>query len=403
MDFYPLRPGLQWNVVANESEPLLVAHDPLEYTPQPFAVPLEAYPIVEALAESRSWEELWRHLEPNGLPPSPENRSVLQHFLQQLDTIYALLSPRFALRRQEWEAEYRSYPIRTAALAGVCYPDQPSELTAMLEDSLRSAPTVDIPAAPPIAAVIPHIDLRVGIASYAAAYQVLQELRPELIVLLGTSHYGWHAPCIVTEKDFQTPLGIMPTARELVRQLRQSCPEVVTDVDIAHKPEHSLEFHVVFLQHLFGNNAELLPILVTSFGEYVLRHRSPATDTHLQHFIRTLRDLVARSGRRTLWIASADMSHIGLKFGDTADASQLLPAAEMHDRQLLEAMSRANPEKYFRLIADVEDRYRICGLPPVYLLLAAVQPQRGVLTDYRQWYEEETGSAVTFASMLYYA
>ncbi len=402
MEFYPLRPGIQWRLVAEDSEPLLVGQDPLEYTPSPFAVPAAAYPLLEAIAESRSWEELWQRLDSEGLPRSSANERALLHFLDQLDELYALASPRFTRRRAEWEAEYRSYPVRSAALAGMCYPEEAHQLKNFLHSSLRSAPEVAVPPALPIAAVIPHIDLRVGIASYAAAYQVLQELAPELIVLIGTSHYGWHAPYIVTEKDFQTPLGTLPTARELVCQLRHACPEIVTDIDIAHKPEHSLEFQLLFLQYLFGNGIELLPILVTSFGTYVEHQLSPGADPRMQRFFHTLREIVSRSGRRVLWIASADMSHIGHKFGDAADAQRLLPEAERHDRALLEALARADTEAYFRLIAEVGDRYRICGLPPVYTLLAALHPRFGVLTDYQQWYESETASAVTFASMLYY-
>ncbi len=402
MEFYPLRSNLQWTLWTEEDEAVLIAQDPLEYTPEPFAVSLEAYPVIEALAESRSWSEFWQKLHVHGIPHSASERTQLQRFVAQLDEHYALLSPRFAQRRRSWEAEYRSLPIRTAALAGTCYPDQESELRHHLETSLDSAPEADLPTTAPVAAVIPHIDLRVGMSSYAAAYRILREFSPELIVLIGTSHYGWHAPYIVTEKDFQTPLGTLPTVRQLVRQLCQACPEVVTDVDIAHKPEHSLEFHAVFLQHIFGNQVEVLPILATSFGKYVLSGRPPASDSSLRHFFQTLRELVLRSGRRTLWIASADMSHIGRKFGDTSDARILLPSAEQHDRSLLEAMCRSDAETYFRLIADVGDQYRICGLPPVYTLLATLQPRQGVLLDYQQWYEAETQSSVTFASLLYY-
>ncbi|MCS7169918.1 MAG: AmmeMemoRadiSam system protein B, partial [Candidatus Kapabacteria bacterium] len=136
--------------------------------------------------------------------------------------------------------------------------------------------------------------------------------------------------------------------------------------------------------------------------DLIPQRRSPSADSALRYAIRTLREIVASSGRRTLWIASADMAHIGRKFGDDADARLLLPEVEQHDRALIAAMRRADAEEYFRLIAAVEDRYRICGLSPVYTLLAALQPRYGVLTDYRQWYEAETHSAVTFSSMLYY-
>lgn len=402
MSLYPLCSGLQWELWAEgRGEPLLLARDPLEYTPQPFEVPAVAYPLLEALAASRSWGDFWHRLHRFGFSTSEE--PAIQYFIEELDTHYALLSPRFEERRRQWEAEYCSYPLRTAALAGLCYPAHSTELRNMLAASLASAPELALPAAAPVAAVAPHVDLRVGLESYAMAYHVLQALKPELIVRLSTSHHGWYAPYIVTEKNFQTPLGILPTAHQLVRQLCQQCPKVVTDIDIVHKPEHSLEFHILCAHHLFGPDVEVLSILVTSFGSYVLQRRAPEHDESMRHFFRSLRKLVFRSGWRSFWIASADMSHIGPKFGDTADADSLLPQAEQHDRTLLEAICRADTHTYFTLIAEGGDAYRIFGLPPVYMLLATLQPRFGSTLDYRHWHDASTSSAVTFASLLYYA
>jgi AmmeMemoRadiSam system protein B len=399
--FARLRPDLQWNLLQDGQEQLLLAEDPLGYAPAPVALSAAAAPLLEALWTSTSWEEFRRQIS---LAPEEfeELRPTLEQFLRELDEHYLLLSPRFEQRRLQWEQEYRLQPVRPAALAGISYPESPEALRATLTEALLQAPRAALPARP-YAAVIPHIDLRVGIASYAAAYRVLEELRPELVVILGTSHYGWHAPYILTEKDFQTPLGMLQTARELVQALHERCPHATTLTDVAHRPEHSIEFQLLFVQHLFGDAPpQILPILVTSFAEYVESGTEPE-GAAVGDFAAALSELVAASGKRALWIASADMAHIGPKFGDSDSAHALAPDAQAADRALLEALQHGDYRSYFRHIAHLGDRYRICGLPPVYTLLAALRPRQGILLDYRIWHEAETRSAVSFASLVYVA
>ena len=54
------------------------------------------------------------------------------------------------------------------------------------------------------------------------------------------------------------------------------------------------------------------------------------------------------------------------------------------DEALLAAIGEGDPERFFREIAAVGDRYRICGLPPIYLLLRLLEGHTGVSTGYAQ-------------------
>jgi hypothetical protein len=68
----------------------------------------------------------------------------------------------------------------------------------------------------------------------------------------------------------------------------------------------------------------------------------------------------------------------------------------------LRAAEAANPEEYFRLIADEGDRRRICGLPPTYTVLEALRPSRGKVLHYDQYVHPRRYESVSFASVVFY-
>ena len=98
-----------------------------------------------------------------------------------------------------------------------------------------------------MAILMPHIDFRVAPAVYGPGFAPLQDHDADLVIMVGTSHYWADDAFILTEKDFTTPLGIVKTDVDLVRALSESLPGVAK-TDIAHRPEHSLELHLVGLQ-----------------------------------------------------------------------------------------------------------------------------------------------------------
>ena len=72
---------------------------------------------------------------------------------------------------------------------------------------------------------------------------------------------------------------------------------------------------------------------------------------------------------------------------------------------LIEPLSRRvllahpNAEGFLDAIGSVRNRYRVCGVAPIYATIRAAAPSRGSLLCYDQWDEVERESAVTFASV----
>jgi len=72
-----------------------------------------------------------------------------------------------------------------------------------------------------------------------------------------------------------TPYGTARTDTILAEKLAKSAGDSATMEDYCHSFEHSIEFQIVFLQHLYGPGVRILPILVGSFASSLVRGGMP--------------------------------------------------------------------------------------------------------------------------------
>jgi AmmeMemoRadiSam system protein B len=150
--------------------------------------------------------------------------------------------------------------IRPAAVAGMFYPDDPTELRESVEEYLAGA-SIDHSHAPPKALIVPHAGYMYSGRVAASAYASIAARRDDIrrVVILGPSHRvylrGVAAP---TAHAFVTPLGQIPIDRALCDDLLQSTE--VTLADAPHAQEHSLEVQLPFLQVVLGD-FELVPLV----------------------------------------------------------------------------------------------------------------------------------------------
>ncbi|HYF01749.1 MAG TPA: AmmeMemoRadiSam system protein B [Patescibacteria group bacterium] len=404
MSFTQVVPRLRRDIdiitTGEAADQMLILRDSYGYAEEPIAIPVSAWAILELLDGTSTIEEIQQKaLEELGATVDAQN---LEEFIVNLDLMGYLESALYFDRKLRLEQEFNHMPVRKAACAGSSYPKEPEKLTAFLDKVLKNVDTSNI-SGNAVGALIPHIDLRVGAETYAPAYHAIKNTDADLFVVIGTSHYGWQDQYILTEKDFETPLGIVKTDRELIHKIREALPFKPTPNDIAHKPEHSLEFQFVFLKHLLKDkNFTVLPILVTSFNNFVDEEQSPREDEKVREFARVLKEVVVASGRKSVWIASGDLAHIGKKFGDEFPAETMLEMVRAEDEELLDSLREVDAESFFNKIAAIGDERRICGLPPLYTMLEALKPSKAEVLQYKQWNEKETESAVTFASVAFY-
>jgi len=342
----------------------------------------------------------------------------LKQFVDTLDRHYYLYSERFIAYRNSLVEEFRRQPARPAAHAGGAYKANPAELKMQL-DGFFAAPNGPGPpngnhrAAPPKAIVAPHIDFHRGGPAYAWAYKSLVESAgADLFVLLGTSHCGGQAPFILSLKDFETPLGLVETDKDFVNRLQQRCDRDLFADEYLHRGEHSLEFQAVFLKYAAQLRAtmagaaerpfKIVPILVSSFHPMLLSQTPPERDDTVQKLLSALRDFVQHETRQVCLVAGVDLAHVGREFGDSEPITEaFLEWVEKEDRKLIARLSALDAPGFFNEIVKDQDKRRICGFSPLYSLIHLLDGASGTHLKYSQAFTPETGSAVTFTSMVF--
>jgi AmmeMemoRadiSam system protein B len=327
----------------------------------------------------------------------------IENLLAELDLAFLLDSPRYSQAKNRLIAEYTKLPVRKASHAGLSYPHDPEKLRRYLKSILElTEKTASEKLGKKVCALIaPHIDLEAGKGVYSRAYQVLQDSSPKHIVLLGTGHNIEGAFLSLTEKDFETPLGVVKTDKNWVRKLKRAGEKVVAPHDLAHRQEHSLEFQLIFLQYLYGNDFSLVPVLCSSFQRELEQVRRPSEIPGVDGFLAALKESLGGWNEDILVVAGVDFSHIGPKFGHSQRAASLLLEAKKHDQVLIEACTKGDVEAFWAESKRVKDYYNVCGFSSLACLLEILPRAQGVLLDYEFSQEEPTQSAVSFAAIAF--
>ena len=215
-----------------------------------------------------------------------------------------------------------------------------------------------------------------GIDSYRAAYASLTPADAEkTFVILGTSHYGQPDRFGLTRKAFTTPFGETGTNLALVDEIARAAGDGALMEDYCHAIEHSIEFQVVFLQHLFGPNVKVLPILCGAFSRGMKPGGKPDDDEAVKRTIGALGEIAAREGDRLLWVLGVDMAHMGRRYGDrfeaAADRGEMEDVAR-RDRLRIERMEQGDAAGFWEQVRENRDDLKWCGASPIYTFLRAM-------------------------------
>jgi AmmeMemoRadiSam system protein B len=395
----PLRQDLEFIPVSHEGRELFLVRDPLGLVSEGYALDARLGPLLARLdgaATARDLQAEWMRQDCSALATGPE----IEGLVAGLDQAMLLDSPGFREARARVVADFAARPTRPAFLAGKAYPAQPGALAALLDEILDSAGTGEPSGQPLRALVAPHIDLAAGREAYARAYGALRGQKPRRVVVLGVGHSLGDGLFSLTAKTFPTPLGRTASDGQAVERLRLAGGRAVAPDDFAHRGEHSIEFQLLFLQHLLGpENFTLVPILCGPPALFLPRFSRQDYLDLAGPFLAALKDLCAEPG--TLLVAGVDCSHIGPKFGHEVPAQSLEPEAMAHDRALLERCAARDAEGFWAESARVQDRFNVCGFPALAALLEVLPQGRGQVLDYRLWREAPTRSAVGFGAMVF--
>ncbi len=182
--------------------------------------------------------------------------------------------------------------MRSAAVAGLFYPAEPSVLKTTLGQLLDQA-EYDDQLHPPKVIIAPHAGYIYSGMTAAKVYKQLKPLKDTIkrVVIIGPAHRVSFSGTALSDADFfATPLGHVYLDKTANSQLL-----ALDDVhlfDQAHLQEHSLEVHIPFLQYLL-NDFSIIPI--------VAGHDSSKLIAHILELL--------WGGEETLIVISSDLSH----------------------------------------------------------------------------------------------
>ena len=404
---YPrLRPLVLVPVSDGQREVLLVS-DPLGVVPGQPALGIESLAILQILDGSVSLNDITAAL----MRESKDLRvaNMVRDFVARLDQLLMLDSPRFEAVYREMRDAYRQLEIRPSAFDGRSYPAERAELAAFLEahfaeaERMRDAGGAPAAATRPRALLAPHLDPRRAGRAIARAYVELERDRTEplRVVVFGTGHSLMEDRFALTRKHFETPLGKVPTDTAFVDAVAARVGEWAYRAEIVHRDEHSIEFQAVYLKHRFGDRPlTMVPILCGGFHALIDQGKTPREDPQFESLITAVLDAERALGGETVYVAGADLSHVGPRFGDPPLDPRAKEEIEAIDREALRAAERGDAEGWFASIAAHADSSRICGYAPVYATLRCAAPQAGRLLVYEQS-DEKDRSMVTVAAMAW--
>lgn len=397
-----IRRDLEIIPVQENGNSYLYFHDARGYSTANLALHRQIESLLSLIDGRKSIQDLKSYVDNN------ITGDQLLKFVRFLDDNGLLNSQRLQKVAEEKEINYEKSRVHKSVTSGSSYPADPDKLKANLDDAFEqyngSIKTDSLSAK---ALYAPHIDPRVAMESYVTAFTPVKNLAPKRVVILATSHYAGlypetydNRPFIVVNKDFELPLGTVPRDENAISRLIENNEESGTTAqDRAHRMEHSIELHLLFLRYLWRHNFKVLPILVQGLDDLYYMPEGHL-GKQLNSFSDTLNELFGNDDE-TFFLISGDLAHIGKKFGDQQPASSMFQDVKKFDRKFLQHASDNHREGLLKLMTEAMDPYRICGFPPLYTFLQSMPGLKGTTLKYDLWDETEKESAVSFGSILY--
>ncbi|TLY45066.1 MAG: AmmeMemoRadiSam system protein B [Nitrospirae bacterium] len=337
-------------------------------------------------------------------------------FIADLDEKLFLEDERFEAAKGALLASFRAQPTRPAMFAGKSYEAEPERLKQQVDGFFRpkegpgSSPSEHAGQALK-AIVAPHVEINQAGPIYAWAYKEVREARtPDVFVILGTARGVIETLFACTDKDFETPLGLVKADREFLRHFRAHGGEVFFQDELAHRKDHAIEFQTVFLQHVLGaaKPITIVPVLC-SFSHLHFSHPNLlAQGQRVGQFLEAFRKTLAAFGKEVCFVVSGDLAHIGMRYGDPKPPTDFSFHKTMQaDLAMLKHAENGDPDAFLQFIQKEDDARRIGLLPPLYTMLKLVgDPSggapKGSVLRYDRATVDQYNSTVTFAAMAFY-
>jgi MEMO1 family protein len=234
--------------------------------------------------------------------------------------------------------------VRHPAVAGRFYPHDPEDLRREVHKYLSLTPRRTPVRA--LGCIVPHAGYMYSGHVAGAVFSGLEI--PELCLVLCPNHTGvGRALAIVSEGDWETPLGSVPIDGEFAAALKQRC-QLLQEDSTAHRSEHSAEVELPFLQTC-QPQLRFVPIALGT-GQFEA----------LDLLGDAIADVIAAHDKPVLIVASSDMNHY------ESDA-----ITRVKDDSAIEPILALNPRALYDAVT--QQHISMCGFGPAVAMLTAAK------------------------------
>jgi hypothetical protein len=145
-------------------------------------------------------------------------------------------------------------------VAGAFYPDNPRELSQMIDLFLAQANPQPLKS-DIFALISPHAGYGYSGAIAAYGYKLIQGKPYKTVVVIGPSHYyGFSGVSVFPDGKFSTPLGEIEIDKEMAQKLLNKEKDIFFEPR-AFQKEHSIEVQLPFLQRVLSN-FKIVPVVM---------------------------------------------------------------------------------------------------------------------------------------------
>ncbi|MDA0802690.1 MAG: AmmeMemoRadiSam system protein B [Planctomycetota bacterium] len=320
---------------------------------------------------------------------------VLTNLVSQLDEAGLMWGPTMERLERETMAKVSAagaMPVGAAAAFGATQ----DEARATMQGLLSSADDPELGASV-IGLVAPHLDRTRGGDNYAAAYKAFEGLAaPDRVVILGTNHFGLGDGVTMTRHGFDTPLGRVEPDQGVLAALDATFGDRLFKDEIDLVAEHSIQLHTVWVKHLFPS-ARVVAALLPDPNRAMIDDSGARVAT--REFVEGLRAAIASAAGTNYVVASADLSHVGVPFGDQAGVDEERAGqVEAHDRAMLSTFCDQAPDEFLAEMAENRNPTRWCSVGTMWAARAAMGC-RAELLQYRASIDEQRTTLVSSAAV----
>lgn len=232
--------------------------------------------------------------------------------------------------------------IRPSPIAGRWYPNHPQLLARSVDAYIANATTPAI-YGQLMGILAPHAGHRFSGPVAGYAYKAVKGMDIDVVALIGPSHHPYTETLLTSAHDaYETPLGVVPVAHDLIAELTPALPLAPVRDD----PEHALEIELPFLQRAL-NDFRLIPITMLDQSLEMAQQVGNALADVLRN-------------RKALLVASSDLSH----FYSQPQANEL-------DRRVMNAVDAFDPTAV--IAAQADGRKIACGHGAIAAVMIAAR------------------------------